>query len=237
MGFETDFTREFVRRSLPVGARRVLEVGCGSGVLAASLSLDGLTMVAIDSHFDSILAAQRLGLDARVATWPDFDGGRFDAVLFTRSLHHIHPLDQAVLRAAQSLLENGRMIVEDFAYESIDEKTLRWFVSVIDALERAGSVAGNDEFLNALRIQTESLTAWRENHERDLHPAANIFARMTEVFDHVTHETAPYFFRYLAKVTIPIAKRDMILREVAEWEAALISEGTIVALGRRFVAE
>ena len=67
MRFETRFTKDFVHRSLPSGARLILEIGCGSGELAASLSSDGLAVVAIDSDYDSIVAARQLGVDARLA--------------------------------------------------------------------------------------------------------------------------------------------------------------------------
>ena len=70
MKFETQFTRDFISRSLPSGARRVLEIGCGSGELAASLLRDGVCLIAIDSDADSIAAAQTLGVDARIAAWP-----------------------------------------------------------------------------------------------------------------------------------------------------------------------
>ena len=53
MKFETKVTYEFVQQELPVRARRVLEVGCGSGELAARLLQDGLSVVAIDSDRDS----------------------------------------------------------------------------------------------------------------------------------------------------------------------------------------
>jgi len=138
MQFETRYTYDFVRRFLPHGCRRILEIGCGVGELAARLSKDGYAVIAIDSDRDSIAAARRLGVNAHVATWPDFDQGQFDAVLFTRSLHHIHPLDESVRHAADCLANGGRIIVEDFAYESADEKTLRWFKSAIHLLEAGG---------------------------------------------------------------------------------------------------
>ena len=122
MKFETQFTRDFISRSLPSGARRILEIGCGSGELAASLLRDGICLIAIDSDADSIAAAHAPGVDARIAAWPDFEDGQFDALLFTRSLHHIHPLDKAVQRASDSLFIGGRLIVEDFAYETADKK-------------------------------------------------------------------------------------------------------------------
>jgi SAM-dependent methyltransferase len=237
MKFEIQFTRDFIKRSLPAGAGRVLEIGCGSGELAASLLQDGVSLIAIDTDADLIAAAQGLGVDARIAAWPDFEDGRFGAVLFTRSLHHVHPLDKAVERAADSLISGGRIIVEDFAYEATDEKTLQWFADVIDRLDGAGLLVKGDDFLNAVRSKTETLKAWRENHESDLHTAAAILAEIREVFGEVQCEEAPYYFRYLSRAIVPTANRDKILQDLAEQEAGLIAKGTILALGRRFVAE
>jgi SAM-dependent methyltransferase len=237
MKFETHFTREFIKRSLPAGARRVLEIGCGSGELAASLLQDGLSVVAIDSDRDCVAAARQLGVDARNAAWPDFDEGQFDVVLFTRSLHHIHPLNQAVQRAADSLPASGRLIVEDFAYEVADEKTLRWFANAIGQLDAADLLMKDDDFLNAVRSKIETLEAWRENHVSDLHTAADIFAEIKRTFGAVKREDVPYYFRYLARAIVPTADRDKILHDFAVEETALISNGTILPLGRHFVAE
>ena len=95
MKFETQFTRDFIKRSLPAGARRVLEIGCGSGELAASLLQDGVSLIAIDTDPDLIAAARGLGVDARIAAWPNFEDGQFDAVLFTRSLHHMERITES----------------------------------------------------------------------------------------------------------------------------------------------
>src|SRR2546430_6145153 len=103
MGFETRYTYDFIKRFLSSEHSCILEVGCGTGELAARLSKDGYSVVAIDSGGASIAAARQLGVDARVVTWPDFASGQFDAVLFTRSLHHIHALDVSIRQAADSL--------------------------------------------------------------------------------------------------------------------------------------
>jgi SAM-dependent methyltransferase len=237
MRFETQFTQAFIRRSLPESARRVLEIGCGSGELAASLLRDGVSLIAIDNDIDSIAAAQESGVDARIATWPDFADAPFDAVLFTRSLHHIHPLGEAVQRAADTLVIGGRLIVEDFGYETTDENTLHWFGEVIDRLDHAGVLINGDDFLSAVRSKTETLKAWRENHEANLHTAAAILAEIRRVFGEVRSEEVPYYFRYLAPAIVPTADRDKILQDLAEEEAGLIATGTFLALGRRFLAE
>ncbi len=236
MRFETRYTYDFVKRFLPAECRRILEVGCGKGELAARLSKDGYSIVAIDSDPESVAAARSLGVDAHVAAWPDCDLGRFDAVLFTRSLHHIHPLHESVRHVANSLADGGLIIVEDFAYESVDEKTLRWFTSALRLLEAMGSLAANDEFVERVLSKTKTLKAWRQNHENELHTASEIDAQLEKVFGRVIRQNAPYYFRYPANAIIVADKHDEILQAFAKQEETLSADGSIVALGRRFVA-
>ena len=235
MQFETRYSYDFIKRFLPRDCGRILEIGCGTGELAARLSKDAYSVVAIDSDRDSVTAARRLGVNARVATWPDFDEVHFDAVLFTRSLHHIHPLDESVRHAADSLVKGGLIIVEDFAYESTDEKTLRWFTSAIHFLEAAGLLSVGDEFLNKVLSKTETLKAWRENHEAELHTAAEIETQLEKVFGRVIRENVAYYFRYIANTITATEKRNAILQALAEQEETLATDSSIVALGRRFV--
>jgi SAM-dependent methyltransferase len=235
MHFEMRYTYDFVKRLLLPETGRILEVGCGAGELASRLLKDGYVVVAIDQDCDSIAAAQKLGVDARIAVWPDFNDGQFDAVLFTRSLHHIHPLNESVGQAEKTLAEGGCIIVEDFAYESVDQKTLRWFRSAIGLLEAAGLLIWCDEFLEKVLAKTETLNAWQQNHEHELHTAADIGAELEKHFGRVIQENVPYFFRYIAGAINPSEKRDAILQAFAEQEEGLAADGSIVPLGRRFV--
>jgi len=79
------------------------------------------------------------------------------------------------------------------------------------------------------------MKAWRENHESDLHTAAEIDAQLEKVFGPVIREQAAYYFRYAASAISATEKHDAILQAFAKQEEALSTEGSIVALGRRFV--
>src|ERR1044072_8732539 len=112
MSTSTHFTFNCVGTHLPEGAAALLEVGCGSGQLAAELAADGLELLALDSDPSCVAQANELGVDTRLARWQVTIGGSFDAILFTRSLHHIAPLEEAIAQAIRSLRPGGKIIVE-----------------------------------------------------------------------------------------------------------------------------
>ena len=141
----TQYSYEFVRGKLPESARSILEVGCGRGELASRLAQDGLRVLALDADADCVAKANAAGVDARLATWPTAIDGEFDAVLFVRSLHHIHALDPAVEGAVAALTPGGRVIVEDFRAEGGTDRSAAWFTGRVKQLERDGAFSPGSE--------------------------------------------------------------------------------------------
>jgi hypothetical protein len=111
------------------------------------------------------------------------------------------------------------------------------FSSGIRLLEATGLLIASDEFRDKVLSKTKTLKAWRQNHERELHTAAEIDAQLEKVLGRVLRENAAYYFRYIANAIPAMEKRDAILRAFAEQEETLAANGSIVALGRRFVGE
>src|SRR6185436_1033004 len=85
---EVDEVQAWVARVLPGGGKglRVLEVGCGPGVLAERLLRDGVDLTAIDVSEEQVAEARDRGVPAIVSDFLAFDASPFDAVLFTGSL-------------------------------------------------------------------------------------------------------------------------------------------------------
>ena len=215
----TRYTYDFVTSNLPRGATRILEVGCGDGALAALLQADGLEVTAIDSDPVAVNAEIAAGIGARLATWPVPMDGKFDAILFTRSLHHIHALDDAVGAAAGALRPGGRIIIEDFRAEGGSQRSARWFSELARSLISDGAVEASLDEL------TEKLAPT----DHDLHASLAIAAALAGF--EVEATDAAYYFRYLE----PHLRRPDMAQALLEQELALIDAGAIDPLGKRFV--
>jgi SAM-dependent methyltransferase len=220
----TQYTYEFVQRHLPDGARTILEIGCGNGQLAAGLIHDGLRVLALDSYEECVAAARAAGVNARPATWPCAIEGEFDAVLFTRSLHHIAPLEAAVAAAVAVLSPGGRIIVEDFRIEADSARTDAWFTALVRSLDADGQLRDD----SAAGRLLEKLDFGQ--HRAELHSSLAI-AQALNRHGEVRHADAAYHFRYLeGELRSPNMAGSLL-----EQELALIDAGKIDALGKRFV--
>ena len=92
----TNETVAFVTPHLRPGCR-ILEVGAGRGEVARRLRAAGHSVTAIDSSADAVRAAADDGIEVTHADFMEFQADPFDAVVFTRSLHHLNPLQPNVL--------------------------------------------------------------------------------------------------------------------------------------------
>src|SRR5947199_7603622 len=129
-------TLKFLESHIPVGAT-ILEVGCGEGQVACELLKRGYHVSGLDSDPEVVASAQAHGVPAVVASWPKFASSvSFDAIAFTRSLHHINPLRQAIVRARELLNPNGFLLIEDFALDDVNEAPVAWFVRVLRSTQR-----------------------------------------------------------------------------------------------------
>jgi SAM-dependent methyltransferase len=102
---------------------RVLDVGCGTGHLAAQIAGAGATVVGIDADADMLDVARRDHPDVvfRRADAQDLDavrevvdssGGPFDAVLSNAALHWMPRQDDVVAALAAALRPGGRLVLE-----------------------------------------------------------------------------------------------------------------------------
>jgi trans-aconitate methyltransferase len=97
----------------PRPGERILDVGCGEGMLTAEIVARGASVVGIDSAAEMIAAAQGRGLDARLvnAEALPFDN-EFDAVFSNAVLHWIRDHDALLDGVGRALRPGGRFVAE-----------------------------------------------------------------------------------------------------------------------------
>jgi SAM-dependent methyltransferase len=113
---------EFVTAELPPAPARVLEVGCGHGRLARALDDLGYRVVAIDPAAPEGAIFQAVSLEEFA------DPARFDAIVASRSLHHISDLAGGLFKLQRLLVSGGRLILVEHAFDRLDEPTARWYL-------------------------------------------------------------------------------------------------------------
>ena len=212
------YTYDFIRAALPAGCRTILEIGFGTGELAAALQADGFRLVALDSDPDCVVEAGDRGVDARNCEWPCELGDMFEAVLFTRSLHHVARLEEAIAAATAVLGRGGRIIVEDFRAEGGSERSRRWFTNA------ASSLGLPDEALKAVIAKASP-----RDDDHELHSSAAIRDALAG-HGEVQAADAAYYFRYAEPYL-----SDSAARALLEEELELIAAGAVDPLGKRYV--
>jgi SAM-dependent methyltransferase len=105
---------ETVRRLLPGQADRILDVGAGTGLVAAHLSAAGRRVVCVDTSRGMLRRAvarrhSLMPVQARADALP-FAGGGADAVL-ALNLLHLHPRPDAVLTELVRLVRPGGRLI------------------------------------------------------------------------------------------------------------------------------
>ena len=199
---------EFAREHLPPQPARVLDVGCGQGELTTALSVAGYDVLGIDPLAPPGEHFRRLKLE-------DLDDSeRFDAVVAGFSLHHMRDLDAAIDKIAALLSAGGVLVVNEFAWDRLDDTTLDWLYGQ----RRALAAAGHGE----APASPEALRSEWEGEHLGLHGFTALREALAARFDERKFEWTPHLHRTLAGVATAVL------------EQALIDAGAIQALGFRF---
>jgi trans-aconitate methyltransferase len=133
--FVSDLGAPVVELLAPRPGERILDLGCGDGVLTKKLADLGCDVVAVDSSAEQIEAAKKLGLDARVMSGEELPfEGEFDAVFSNAVLHWIKRADPMIASVHRALKPGGRFVAECGGYGCVDK--IR--TALVEALERRG---------------------------------------------------------------------------------------------------
>ena len=199
--------RAFVETHLPPAPGRVLEVGCGRGDLAWQVARLGYQVSAIDPEAPEGAIFHAVPLE-------EFsDPSPFDAALANLALHHIPDLEGALAKIRRLLRPGGRLIVNEHAFDRLDEPTARWYLE-----QRAATDPG------APRSLEQCLDEWAADHA-GLHSSAAMRTELDRHFEELFFVWTPYLNRELGDAVDERAER------------ALIEAGAIQATGFRYVGE
>ena len=199
---------DFLRAHLPPPPARVLDVGCGAGELTTSLAVAGWDVLGIDP------AAPQGDRFRRITLEEVESDERFDAVVASHSLHHVRDLEAAVEKIASLLRPDGVVVVDEHAWDLLDDATLDWFWGQRRALAAAGGLA--------VPATPEELRAeWDADH-LGLHGFEALRSALNASFEEVAWERVPFLHRHLGGPSSGVL------------ETALVDAGAIQPLGFRF---
>ncbi len=199
---------EFVREQLPAPPARLLEVGCGQGGLTTALAVAGYDVLGIDP-------AAPIGERFRRLTLEELDEpGPYDGVVAARSLHHIRDLDAALDKVVSLLRPDGVLVVDEFAWDRLDEPTSAW----LHGQRRSLAAAGTGEAPGSLEALREE---WEAEH-LGLHGEDPLRLGVALRFEEQAFVRTPYLYRMLGGASAEVL------------EQALVDSGEIQALGFRY---
>ena len=136
--FVSDLAGEVLAWHNPKAGERVLDLGCGDGVLTAELVSRGVEVVGVDTSDDLLLAAKTRGLDVCHMDGQalQFDA-EFDAVFSNAALHWMRDAAGVVSGVARALKPGGRFVAEFGGHGNVAA-----IVTAILAIARARGVSG-----------------------------------------------------------------------------------------------
>jgi SAM-dependent methyltransferase len=173
----------------PQPGERILDLGCGDGVLTERIVAAGAEVVAVDAAPDMVAAARERALDARVMQGQElsFDG-EFDAVFSNAALHWMHPPETVLAGVCRALKPGGRFVAEMgghnntaailvalaavLARRGVDAYRLSpWYfpsaAAYREKLEGAGFTIGEIGIFPRPTVLASGIEAWLDNFAED----------------------------------------------------------------------
>jgi SAM-dependent methyltransferase len=213
-----DSLRPFVAAQLPASPARVLEVGCGPlGGFVPALLAGGYDAIGVDRNAPAGRAYLQVDFEHCAPREP------VDAIIASRSLHHVGHVGEVLDHAVATLRPGGLVIVAEWEWECFDEATARWCFARLATAEGADPSwlqRRGQDWRSSGEPWDAYFSAWANGH--GLQRADGIIAGLDERFERVLCERGPYFHADLDGVE-------------EDDERAAIATGEIRAIGIRYV--
>jgi SAM-dependent methyltransferase len=133
--FVADLGAAVVELLAPQAGERILDLGCGDGVLTAKLAAMRCDVIGVDASAAQVAAAQKLGVDARVLDGEHLAfNNEFDAVFSNAALHWMCRPDEVIAGVHRALRPAGRFVAEMGGYGCVAKIKK----ALVDALNRRG---------------------------------------------------------------------------------------------------
>lgn len=117
---------DFIISHIPKGAKKILDVGCGSGRIAEKMINLGYEVDCVSpSHYLAGQASQRLNGRGRIfeSTYEQLQtDNRYDVILFCESFQYI-PIEQSIGKTFDLLNPGGHMLICDLFKNEVQEKS------------------------------------------------------------------------------------------------------------------
>ena len=206
--FVSDLGKPVVHLLAPRRGERILDLGCGDGVLAAELASVGCEVIGVDASEMQVAAARKAGVDARVLAGEALQfRDEFDAVFSNAALHWMLRPDEVIAGVWRALRRGGRFVAEMGGHGNVE--TIK--AALVDALKRRG-------------IDGESLVLWFfptiEDYSARLRKAGfvisyiSLFLRPTRLPGDITSWLETFAENVLRE--LPPGERAAFLEEVRE---------------------
>ena len=139
--FVSDLGSPVLELLSPQPGERILDLGCGDGVLTKKLAELGCEVVAVDSSALQVEAARRLGLEAYVMNGEELlYREEFDAVFSNAVLHWIQRADVMIEGVYRSLRPGGASWQNAAAMDASTKSARLWFKPSIVEVSMASRV-------------------------------------------------------------------------------------------------
>ncbi|MGI9449947.1 MAG: class I SAM-dependent methyltransferase [Geminicoccaceae bacterium] len=134
-GFVSTLGAPVVDLLAPKPGERILDLGCGDGVLTEKLLVSGADVTGVDASADMIEAAKAKGLKVRKLDAERLDfSNEFDAVFSNAALHWMLDPDAVIAGVVRALKPEGRFVGEFGGHGNVAAIT----VALIATLDKRG---------------------------------------------------------------------------------------------------